>query len=142
MISPAHDLLWQRCVEEENMDTVLAWRSELLQQAQEGARRLGRPMPVIWDFALAEAAGMSPAMLLEEMKSRAGNTLPLYLECSHFTQRLGDRIMDRVLLDPVGPDPAHGVRLDFAMLPGHLDRLRQRWSEVPDDLPDGFSARI
>lgn len=131
VISPAHDLLWQRCVEEENMDTVLAWRSELLQQAQEGARRLGRPMPVIWDFALAEAAGMSPAMLLEEMKSRAGNTLPLYLECSHFTQRLGDRIMDRVLLDPVGPDPAHGVRLDFAMLPGHLDRLRQRWSEVP-----------
>lgn len=131
VISPTHDLLWQRCIEEENMDTVLAWRSELLQQAHEGAQRLGRPMPVIWDFALAESARMSPATLMKEMKSRPDNTLPLYLEYSHFTKRLGDRLLDRVLLDPAGPDPICGVKLDFAMLPGHLAGLRQRWSEVP-----------
>lgn len=131
VISPTHDLLWQRCIDEENMDTVLAWRSELLQQAHEGSRRLGRPMPVVWDFALAEAAGMSPAALMQEMKSQPGTSLPLYLESSHFTQRLGDRLLDRVLLDPAGPDPACGVKLEVAMLPGHLARLRQRWSEVP-----------
>lgn len=131
VISPTHDLLWQRCIAEENMETVLAWRSELLQQAQEGSRRLGRPMPVIWDFALAEAASMSPAELMAEMKSRPEHTLPLYLERSHFTQRLGDRLLERVLLDPVGPDPTWGVKLHSDLLPGHLARLRQRWSQVP-----------
>lgn len=131
VISPTHDLLWQRCIAEEGMETVLAWRAELLQQAHEGSRRLGRPMPVIWDFALAEGAGMSPAALMKEMKSHPDHTLPLYLECSHFTQRLGDRLLDRVLLDPAGPDPACGVRLEAHLLPGHLARLRQRWSDVP-----------
>lgn len=131
VISPTHDLLWQRCIEEENMETVLAWRSELLEEAHKGSRRLGRPMPVIWDFALAEAASMSPSALMREMKSRPDNTLPLYLERSHFTQRLGDRLLDRVLLDPPGPDPTCGVKLDLDLLPGHLARLRQRWSQVP-----------
>ena len=123
VISPIHDLLWKRYIDVDGMDTVLEWRREILATLDAEGRRSGRPAPLLWDFALNPWSAMSP----EALDSERGGNVPLFLESSHFSVRVGDRLLDRVLLDLPGPDPAMGIRLTSSNVERQLETLRKRW---------------
>lgn len=125
-ISPVHDLLWHRYVAHDGLPQVLDWRREMLEvlHEEQALPVQGGPVCQVWDFALCKQAAMPPAALDQE---RQGG-LPWYVESSHFTRRLGDLMLDRMLLDPSGPDTLHAVRLETVDLHRHLLLLAQRWS--------------
>lgn len=117
VINPAHALELETIRAAGLASTFERWKEDMVRVA---AAAPGGAVP-LWDFT---GYGGPPAEALPPDDDHTSR-MTWYFDMSHFTEALGDRVLDRVLRDTeaVGEE-GFGVRIDPSNLAAHLERIR------------------
>lgn len=123
LISPLHKVLLNIYRQRDGLDEMLNWRRQLIKTIFETSKANGLSLEPVWDFDGIEPQFMDiPSIILE-----AGEDLPLYFECSHFSKRLGDEILSSILNDDARQTPAFGHAITPDNLDARLKELQEVW---------------
>ena len=122
MITPLHETIWREFVKRDGLEAVLQWRRRTLEVIQSEADRCGLGEQVCWDFDNTACMRLSMEEVVEEARDAE---LPLFYEYSHFSSRVGNLLLDRVLSD-AGPND-FGIPLTVRSIDNRLQQLAVAW---------------
>lgn len=100
------------------------WKRDLVRILTQTADQIGRPAPPLWDFTGYNAIN-------NEAIPANDNTEPMqwYVECSHFTKRLGDLMLETILnpggLSKAATPEGFGTVLTPENIESHLAQIRR-----------------
>jgi hypothetical protein len=99
------------------------WKRDLVKIVAETAEQTGKPAPLLWDFT-----GYNPINNEAIPADGSENQMQWYVECSHFTKKLGDLMIDLVLSQGKQEKgkglEEFGATIDSQNIEAHLAQIR------------------